>query len=172
MSKHERDEDGYAIRPNKTQQKRELAEFRELAEKLSQLDSGLLEILGLTDKTIQAVLLAAKQKPSSGRKRQIKYVTRLLAEDNLDGVTGYFNRQEAQDQERNRLFHALESWRDRLIEEGDDALQAFLNEYPEADRQQLRSAMMNARKAQQSGKNGGTAKKLFRLLRDVAEPEQ
>ena len=32
-------------------------------------------------------------------------------------------------------MHQTEKWRDRLIDEGDDALTEFLNEHPDADRQ-------------------------------------
>ncbi len=38
------------------------------------------------------------------------------------------------------LFHKLEQIRDRLIDDGDDAVAEVLNLWPDADRQQLRSA--------------------------------
>jgi ribosome-associated protein len=38
----------------------------------------------------------------------------------------------------------MEKWRDRLIEEGNEAAQGFHNEYPKADIQKLRQLIRNA----------------------------
>ncbi len=45
------------------------------------------------------------------------------------------------------LFHKLETLRDRLIAEGDEAIPTVLELYPDADRQQLRSLVRNAQKS-------------------------
>lgn len=44
------------------------------------------------------------------------------------------------------LFHKLEQIRDRLIDNGDEAVAEVLNLWPDADRQQLRSLIRNAKK--------------------------
>lgn len=44
------------------------------------------------------------------------------------------------------LFHKLEQIRDRLIDNGDDAVAEVLNLWPDADRQQLRSLIRNAKR--------------------------
>ena len=41
------------------------------------------------------------------------------------------------------LFHKLENLRDRLIDQGDDAIAEVLNLWPDADRQQLRDLFYN-----------------------------
>ena len=66
-----------------------------------------------------------------------------------------------------RRFHALEQWRDRLLAEGDEAVSAFLLEYPDAEAQPLRQLLRNARREQDAGKPPATARKLFRYLREV-----
>ena len=42
------------------------------------------------------------------------------------------------------MMHRVEDWRDRLLAEGDKALAALLDDYPQADRQQLRTLVRNA----------------------------
>ncbi len=63
----------------------------------------------------------------------------ILSAGALDKLKNRHNQQVA-------FFHKLEHLRDRLIEEGDDAVPDVLNLWPEADRQQLRSLVRNAQK--------------------------
>jgi ribosome-associated protein len=46
----------------------------------------------------------------------------------------------------------LVTWRDRLVSGGDEALDAFMTEFPAADRQRLRQLARNARKAPESAR--------------------
>ncbi|WP_457673260.1 dual-action ribosomal maturation protein DarP, partial [Thiolapillus sp.] len=86
MKERERDEDGLVIRPNKTQQKRELAELQALVMEIIKLGEGDRDRLKLDGKFLEGVALAAKMKPSSGRNRQIKYLVKLLRKQDLDHV--------------------------------------------------------------------------------------
>ena len=59
--------------------------------------------------------------------------------------------------------HALERWRDRLIGGGEDDLQAFVAEHPDADRQQLRSLARTARGESPAAKRA--ARRLYQALK-------
>ncbi len=69
------------------------------------------------------------------------------------------------------LFHKLEQIRDRLINDGDDAVAEVLNLWPEADRQQLRSLIRNAKKEKEGNKPPKSARLIFQYLRELAENE-
>ena len=69
------------------------------------------------------------------------------------------------------LFHKLEQIRDRLIDDGDDAVAEVLNLWPDADRQQLRSLIRNANKEKEGNKPPKSARLIFQYLRELAENE-
>jgi len=65
----------------------------------------------------------------------------------------------------------LEQIRDRLIDNGDDALAEVLNLWPDADRQQLRTLIRNAKKEKEGNKPPKSARLIFQYLRELAEAE-
>ena len=69
------------------------------------------------------------------------------------------------------LFHKLENLRDRLIDQGDDAIAEVLNLWPDADRQQLRTLIRNAKKEKEGNKPPKSARQIFQYLRELAENE-
>lgn len=160
------DEDGLAIRPNKTRLKRELAELQKLVVEIINLGGGDRARLDLDDKFLDGVHRASAMKASSGRNREIKYLTKLLQKQDLDHVRNWFENRNSKHSEENRHFHVLEKWRDRLIAEGDAALQRYLEQYPQTDRQQIRALIRSAVKERNTGKPAGAGRKLFRTLRD------
>ena len=161
------DEDGLVIRPNKTQLKRELAELQKLVVEIVNLSESDRSKLDLDTKFLEGVQRVLAMKASSGRNREIKYLTkRLQQSENLENIRQWFETRNSKHSEENRHFHALEKWRDRLIEEGDAAFQQYLEAYPQTDRQQIRTLIRNAVKEKTSGKPAGAGKKLFRMLRE------
>ena len=62
------------------------------------------------------------------------------------------------------MLHKLEILRDELIVKGDAALTDLLNEYPSADRQQLRNLIRAAQKEKEQNK---PSKSLSRDLSDL-----
>ncbi|MNW19342.1 hypothetical protein D3C71_2192860 [compost metagenome] len=58
--------------------------------------------------------------------------------------------------------------RDRLVEQGDDAIPEVLNLYPDADRQQLRAMIRNAQKEKAANKPPKAYRQIFQYLRELA----
>lgn len=165
---NEVDEKGFAIRPNKTQLKQELAETRSLVLRLIDLSEKELSELKLTDQILAGLKQARGMKADNARKRLVKHITKLLSGEDVEPVRRYFAERDAQQQQLNRAFHQLEQLRDRMIEAGDPVLQEFLDEHGTADRQQLRQALRNAQKERDTGKPAGAGRKLFKLLRETS----
>ena len=63
----------------------------------------------------------------------------------IEAIREAFEALEAPKREAIAEFHAVERWRDRLLEEGDVALAELLTDYPDADRQQLRQLVPQTR---------------------------
>ena len=162
------DEEGFAIRPNKTQLKREQAAIRKLVVALMEVGEKEWDGLGLDAKFREGLLLARGMKASGARNRQIKFLARQLQQDGLEAVRAWVENRDLLQAEQNRRFHQLEQWRDRLVEEGDRALEAFLEHYPQTDRQHLRQLVRAAGREKRQGKPAGAGKKLFLLLREIS----
>ncbi|HXD83618.1 MAG TPA: ribosome biogenesis factor YjgA, partial [Rudaea sp.] len=64
-------------------------------------------------------------------------------------------------------LHRIEQWRDRLIGEGDTALDEFMQQFPSLDRQHLRQLTRNARAERDGQKPLHAFHELFRTLREL-----
>jgi len=92
---------------------------------------------------------------------------KYLDSQDLSAVRAYLADQHSQRIAANRQLHEIERWRDRLIEEGDSALQLLFDNQEIPDRQHLRRLCRDAIRENESGRPAGAARKLFRYLRDL-----
>lgn len=160
-----------AIRPNKSQQKRDLAARAELIERMTGLSDKELRKLDVADEDIALVAELRAMKPSGARNRQLKYCVKQLDGVDLSTVETYLYNRQSQQLEMNQAFHRLENWRDRLVREGDEAIGGAMDEWPHLDRQRLRQLVRDAQREAEGGKPPGAARKLFRYLRELAESQ-
>lgn len=153
--------------PSKSQLKRD-------AHALQQLGVALLEIpeeswleLNLPETLISA-LREAKHTPSYGaRKRQLQFIGKLMRNIDPEPVQQHFEQLRLSTRQQAQRQHACEDWRDRLLAQGDSAIDAYVNEHPAADRQQLRQLVRQARKELADNKPPKSSRALFRYIRDV-----
>ena len=68
------------------------------------------------------------------------------------------------------LMHRMEHWRERLLAEGDVALAELLDEYPQADRQQLRTLVRNALAEKAKNKPPRAFREIYQVLRELMLP--
>lgn len=158
-------------RPSKSERKREMHEMQSLAEGMSGLSNAELTKLGISNETIRVLAEIRQIRASGARNRQIKYAVKHLLNENLDEVTAYLDDRQSQHVAANRQFHELERWRDRLLQDGDDAFGAILDRWPTLDRQHLRQLIREAQKDHHENRHAGAGRKLFRYLREVAEAD-
>jgi len=159
----------YAIRPNKEQIKRDIAEIATLAEELTHVTENQLTSMNLPDQ-IASAITAAKKMPSTkqARKRQMKFITAHLRNIELDTVNEVLDRIKTKNAHGVREHHQAEQWRDKLIAcEGNDELTALLNEQPTADRQHLRQLQRNAQKEAKLEKPPKSSRLLYQYLKEL-----
>jgi len=154
---------------SKSRRKREAEALQALGEELTKLAPEQLTALPLPEKLREAVLEMRRIHQNSARKRQRQYIGRLMRELDPEPIRETVARLHNQHTEENVHFHRLEKWRDRLISEGDGAVEALLQEQPGADRQQLRQLIRNSQREQAANKPPRSARALFRYLRDLFE---
>ena len=161
----------YAVRPNKTQIKKDLAVLFALSEELSELSAAQLKNLELPDPIHKAVAEASGMPHKGARKRLLKFITGQLNKIDVEPVLEKLARMKTQSAHAVREHHMAERWRDRLIAEGNEALTELLNEHPHADRQQLRQLLRNAQKEAEAAKPPKSSRLLYRYLKSLLKAD-
>ncbi len=153
---------------SKSQIKREMTELQKLGERLVALSRDQLKQAKLPIELSQAIAEAKKITSHGAKRRQLQFIGRLMRDiDDPQAIRDFLQKVEMKHQKTNAYFHMLESWRERLINEEQDALTDFINLYPAADRQHLRQLVLNAKKERHQGFPKGAAKLLFQYLKEL-----
>lgn len=165
-------DDDFSGEKSKSQIKRELHALQDLGERLTTLKPDVLAKLPLTDALQRALAEAPKHKAHIARKRHLQYIGKLMREQDIEAIVGLIDQLDSSTREYNERFHALERWRDRLIEGGDSALESFVVDYPDTDRQHLRGLIRHAQHEAAHNKPPAAARKVFKYIRDLDEAKR
>ncbi|MEI7838874.1 MAG: ribosome biogenesis factor YjgA [Methylococcaceae bacterium] len=159
----------YAVRPNKTQIKKEIATLLALGEEISSLPSAQITALGLPEKLEALIRELAKMPRKAARKRQLKFIGQQFykMESLVEPIFEKLAKFKNQSGHAVREHHYVEKWRERLLTEGHDALTELLDEQPQADRQQLRQLVRNAQKELAAEKPSKSSLLLYRYLKTL-----
>jgi ribosome-associated protein len=154
--------------PSRSQQRRDAAAVTQLGEQLVALSARQLDRLELPEELREAIALC-QVLTRRARGRQARLIGQLLRAEDHDAI-----------RQRLRVLHAPrrtasslvgstrhEAWRARLVDEGDPALQALVEEYPHADRQQLRALARTSRQDPEAAKTKRARRDLLRAIREV-----
>jgi len=82
----EDEEQTWAIRPNKTQLKRDIAVIHDMCEEITQLAPAQIEKLNLPDEIVSAITSAAKMPFKAARKRQLKFITGQMRKVDIEPI--------------------------------------------------------------------------------------
>lgn len=155
---------------SKSQIKREMQAYQELGRRLVELKPAQLAKLPLTDKLRAALEEAHRHTARGALKRHLSFVGKLMREQpELETIQAYVDRQDSSSQAHAQYFHQLERWRDRLLTGSPEEQEAFIAAYPDADRQTIRQLVRQAQKEAAENKPPAASRKLFKLIRQVAE---
>ena len=161
----------YAVRPNKTQIKKDMAVLFALSEEISELSTAQVKQLELPDNIHKAVVEVSGMPHKGARKRLLKFITGQLNKIDLEPILEKLARMKNKSVHAVREHHRVECWRDRLIAGGNDALTELLNEQPDADRQQLRQLLRNVQKESEAAKPPKSSRLLYRYLKNLLKVE-
>jgi ribosome-associated protein len=157
-----------AERPSKTRRKKDMHALQALGETLVELSSSQLAEVEMPDDLRDAVLEARRITGHEGRRRQLQYIGRLMRDVDPAPIRAKLDEWRGQSREATAQMHAIERWRDRLIE-NDAALTDFANEHPGADLQALRAMIRETRRERAAERPPKHFRELYRLLRDVMQ---
>lgn len=162
------DQDDEIIWVSKSEIKRDAETLKDLGAELVSLGKNALDRIPLDDDLRAAVELAQKIK-KEGRRRQLQLIGKMLRARDPEPIYVALDKLNNRHNQQIAVFHKLEKLRDDLIEQGDDAIQAILDAYPLADRQQLRSLARAAQKERQANKPPRSFRQIFQYLKEIAD---
>lgn len=155
--------------PSKSQLKRDSAALHDLGQELIELAPEQLARLDLPPGLLDAVRLGRTITAHGGLRRQRKYIGKLLRDLDPEPIRQALADLKVVSADAVRLQHTCERWRERMLAGGDAAVNEFLAEYPEADRQKLRQLVRDGQRERerQAGQAPRAARALFRHVRET-----
>jgi len=158
---------------SKSARKREAERLAELGRALAELSETALAQLPLTaplPPELLAALADYRRFASHGaRRRQLRLIGKLMRDLDPEPVIAALAARDGQNLAARREARALEDWRSRLLTDP-QALTAFFDAHPDADRQALRHQLQRVESAPDERRRRQEERALYRLLRSLRSP--
>ncbi|RDN31352.1 ribosome biogenesis factor YjgA, partial [Acinetobacter baumannii] len=142
----EEDFDSLEGRASKTEQKKAVQRMAALGEQLAQLSIKQIQKLPVDERLIDALLEVQNISSFEARRRQFQRVGKLLRNEDETVILSYLTPQQGAKKQAQ-----LMRWVDRMIEQGDPAINEFSKIYNASERHTLRQHVLriNRDKTQQ-----------------------
>lgn len=161
---------GEFLGQSRSQQRREALEVLTLGERLSALSDAQLDQLPIPDGLLPHIRDTRRITSHVARKRQLAFLAKQMRREDDATVAAIRDALDASGESARRevaAMHRVETWRERLLADGDIALAELLAEHLAADRQRLRQLVRNALEERERGKPPHAYRELFRELREL-----
>ena len=151
---------------SKSEVKREMIQLQIFGQKLIDLSKHQRSKIPFTEEIKDALILADKiNNKHEALRRHVRHLARMLSETDLEPIKHALDVMANKHQQETAKFIKLEKMRDNTIDQGSDAIEALLNEYPSMERQKLRQIVRQAAKEKKVEKLGKYYKELFEYLK-------
>jgi len=154
---------------SKSQRKRDAEAAQQLGKDILALSHDDQNRLDLPDSLSKALDDARRIKKNSALKRQLQYIGKLMRHIELEPIQEQYLKLTNHYRKDVKEFHKLEEWRDRLLAEGDKALEDLISEAPNTDRQHLRQLIRQSTKETKLKKPPKSAREIFKYLKTLFE---
>lgn len=166
-----RDEDsGEYLGPSRSEQRRAALDVLALAGQLADLAPAQLARLPVPEALLPHIAEARRITAHVARKRQVAFLAKQMRREDdeaLDAIRDALDEKGEAARREVAAMHRVETWREKLLAEGDDALAQLLDEYPLADRQLLRQLVRNTLEERKRNKPPRAFRELYRELREL-----
>jgi ribosome-associated protein len=150
---------------SKTQLKRESHAIQDLGKRLVALSTDQLARIPLDEPVLEAIALAHRiQNKRSALKRHYQFLGKLLRARDSEAIFAALYDIDNQSQHSIKKHHRAERWRDRILLEGNDAIETLVTEIEAADRQKLRQHLRNYQHAGTDAKRTQHARLIYKEI--------
>ncbi len=162
-----KDDDEEIIYISKSELKREANEAADLGKELMELAPAQLDKIPLDDDLRAAITLANKiRNKHEGFRRQRQFVAKLVRQADPEPIIEALNKIKNLHAQETVKLHLAEQWRERFMSQGNDAVQAFIDQYPGIDIQRLRQTLRLALKEKAANKPPKYYRELFQIVKE------
>ena len=169
-----RDEETGEFHDKSRKQKRnEALDVLALGEKLASLTPAQLARLPVPEDLLPHIAECKRITAHIAHKRQLAFLAKHMRREDeatLDAIREALDANSDTGRREVAMMHRAEDWRGKLMSEGDAALGKLLDEYPQADRQQLRTLVRNAQAERAKNKPPRAYREIFQVLRALMLP--
>ena len=166
-----RDEDtGEFLDISRSQNRRDALDVLALGEKLVALTPAQLARVPVPEDLLPHIAEAKRITAHIAHKRQLAFLAKHMRREDdaaLDAIRDALDANSETSRREVATMHRVEDWRERLLKDGDKALGALLDEYPHADRQELRTLVRNAQAEKAKNKPPRAYREIYQVLREL-----
>ncbi|MEZ9704745.1 ribosome biogenesis factor YjgA [Vibrio breoganii] len=153
---------------SKTEMKEDMEALQKLGEELVELKPSVLEKFPLPDSLADAIK-DAQRFNKEAKRRQLQFIGKLMRQIDVELIQAALDKHHNKHSQASAELHKLEALRDRVVENGDSAIEEVLNQFPSADRQRLRQLSRQANKEKKASKPPKAYREIFQLLKELNE---
>lgn len=169
-----RDEETGEFHDKSRKQKRgEALEVLALGEKLVSLTPAQLARLPVPEDLLPHIAETRRITAHIAHKRQLAFLAKHMRREEdhvLEAIRDALDANSESGRREVAMMHRVEEWREKLMADGDAALSRLLADYPQADRQQLRTLVRNAQAERARNKPPRAFREIFQVLRTLMLP--
>lgn len=150
---------------SKSQKKRDAAALQHFGNQLIALSLDDLESLPLSEPLLRSICEAKALKSHGAVRRQSQLVGKLMRAIDHEALFEAFEAMQAEDNAQTAQFHAAEAWRYKLLQDGPEALTAFVERFKPDNVQQLRQLIKKAQAGPSPIQQKTASTALFRYIK-------
>ncbi len=145
--------------------------LQKLGEELVALKPAVLAKFPL-DEDLREAIADAQRFEKEARRRQLQRIGKLMRAVDPEPIQAALDLLNNKHSQQSIELHKLEKMRDRVVAEGDKAINDVMALHPKADRQKLRQLARQAKKEQEGNKPPKAYREIFQYLKALkAESE-
>lgn len=150
---------------SKTEMKNDMTALQKLGEELVGLKSSQLTKIPMPEDLLLAIK-DAQRFNMEARRRQLQYIGKMMRTIDPEPIQAALDKLRNKHSQNTAVLHKLEQMRDRIVEQGDDAINDAMELYPEMDRQRLRQLARQAKKEKEGNKPPKASREIFQVLKE------
>lgn len=130
--------------PSKSQRKRDMTAVQDLGKDLTTLNRKQLEKLQLSDRVL-AALAEFHRLPNSNeaRRRHLQFIGKIMRDEPHEEIQQALDNLRTPDHTEVRRAQLIEKWGECLLSGAEEDVNAFVADYPLAERQAIRQILRN-----------------------------